>query len=1316
MLKTLLPHLSKKDKQYLEENGMPPVCGIPLFFCSSASPQHWLNLLNIWGGNAQENQNVVLYPLYGGQGSNTWNSTWQITPEGYIVCPFYPQFVIGLYNGILSIVLRSDNDTSQLWTFKNYGNGYTITNSSTQAVITTSTQNEDNPNSPGTISMLPLNGNPPSAEQLWKPLPAERANFYIPEKRVYIQTQMSGPPGTNNSSWVVTIDPSNSNQVNLAPLVPGNPDQIWIMKPDGTIESASNESNILISNSTDGPKSTTPVTIAAAGTAAAQANYTWTFAGNFLSVNLGGNIGEIGLNANQSTWGDALITYENTGGQNCFWYIFPEQSTIPDKWIYLAITSSSGVTAVLTVETYYGAVGASLQLLETQHGNPAQLWRINAQGFLVSALSADLVLSIDTTNNNNALVLQTQGLSGCVQSWCYCPNGAFITNVSPQSFYLTELSFPNGSTPGGVSAETQPDNSTPGTNALWDIIGYEPDLSGQWFTIYSGLSSPETYQSYLLTLDDNWNTLHLNPPLGNNILREGTPSFSQLWRLTLDGYIVNAVNPYLAVTYSPDTQNAIMEAIQPGNANQQWYWGNTVDTSLTKKKLNVLGGTLLNSASGLALYSTDLGSVGSNAISIQAQNSTTNTPNQLWYMMPYSTNYDQPTTIRNLGGKQKTSGLFITLQEHNDNSYSLTVGQTGSDPSLTVWKFIYPGYIVSIANSNIVLSLSVTGSSGDLSYGPEVVAGLRLPYPESWQLWTANDDGLLINNKTGWALCAVTAAEGSSLSTSKIGTTADSNPELDLQLWEFAAGKAFQTVLVQPPVAYHPGDSNEELYYTQISNYLGLPLGLRSQYMNLSAPLSSYQTEMNAYVMEQTGGAPTGDWLTILKQLNRELTSVIGVQRFFQTAGAFHQALSLAQSMLLSELITACALNNTTTVAPKKKNKSWIWDLCEGIIYTGLNIGGSLIGDPELGKQARTTESIVKNGFPILANLMSTTFTSGQAYMEGRSHGSNYSTVLQHIYNYEMTVLQLQENLLKVFEASGNALAQIETLVLSDWGKIEAVYEMTKIAGGLDSLYWTPDLSPGMAKNALSAYASRVLQILMPAINPAVSISESAYCAYPADKSWMKLNSGGNTFAAENLDQSMSSMSTVNISAQVLNLLWSNGTKPIDFFRQTNGWDCITLTYYNLVSGGAGTNWPHNAGVVVTIQNCTTQAFSVDLSQITNGLSQGQSSALAGNPTQSRTLAPLGLAQFAAYSWYADSYGGNTAGDNFGAYGNFYINVGTSSTAAVTVYLNSNAHSGIYKSEVPVYDVTLTPNSPYKAEQVSRVSNQLTLITIYIYE
>jgi len=1298
-------YLSYSDYKKLCKNGLPITYGVPLYLASRAGTEYTLNVLNVSSAQASNNQQIVLWQLP--QGPRKWNMIFAITPEGYIVCPYFPWMALGIAAGVLCILTRDENDATQKWTFTRYQNAYTITNQDQNLAITAASQ--PNGSIAGNVTLQPLDATP-SDSQLWMPLPGGDVAL----NRFYLQTKISGKPGTGNNPYVATL---NNGQASVEVWEPGNQYQLWVIQPDGKISTASDFESILISNSKSNTD-TTPVTVAPASSAASPLYYTWSYSENFISVDLGGDIGVIGLNVKGNDTPGEIITYENSSKDGCYWYVFPEQGLTTGEWIYLKASASSGAIAVLTAQVNGEATGAALQLSDIQYGNPTQLWHINTNGHLVSALSPGLVLSV-STSSGNPISLQQIGTEGFLQTWCYAPNGVLVTCLNQSELlYLTAESLPANGNPGTVGLYT---NQNDNPKVIWDTVAYEPDTSGQFFTINSALSSASDFQSFLLTVEPDWGRIGIQAPMGGNVLREGAPSVNQLWRYTLNGNIISAANPYLALTYNPGSQSIVLAVIQPGNVYQQWYWGETsaITFKVGKKNKNFNGGTLLNrGAMGLALNAAGVPSSSSCSPAV-ALADITDVPNQVWYMLPHEVNYDQSTTIRNLGGQGNVPGLFISLQQQSLSRYSLSVGSQGADPSYNIWKFIEPGFIVSQADPQIVLSLEPSENPADVAFGPAVCAALRDPDAPAWQLWTATAEGLLINHFNGLALCAVSPENGASLSTSQPDYSDNNNPETLLQVWEFGAGKALQTALIQPNVDF-PGtqqaDPAEQAYYQQISGYLGLPLGLRSQYMNLSAPLSAYQAEMNAYVFQQTGGNPGGDWLATLQQLNREITAVMAVQQFFRQAGIFHQAISLAQSMVLSEVITACEIGENATVTPRKeKNRSWIWDFTEGLIYTGLNLGGLVVADPELGSQAKGMIGIFKDGCPVFANLMATTFTAGQAGLEGASNNKSQNLAynrmqeaIQRITSYEITVLQLQETLLKTFEASGSALAQIESLVLDDWGKITAVYNMIKMPGGMDSLYWPPALSPQMAKSLLSSYGITVLQTLMPN-NTKYQISGNPFCSYnPQGYGSLRLSLDGTSLTTENLDGSASNWNTVNIPPQVLNLIWGFDTNPINFFRRRQGWDVLPMIYPNLVSQGAGTNQSHSAGVVVTVQNFTGYQFTIDLS----GLQTGVGSALAGNPAQSRSLEPFGLTEFAAYSWIASP---DHTPEDYGAYGNFSItNIsGTADAVAVACSLGSNARNGI---DGPiVYNVEVTPTPPFKVYCKSKYSYGLSEIKIDIY-
>lgn len=80
--------------------------------------------------------------------------------------------------------------------------------------------------------------------------------------------------------------------------------------------------------------------------------------------------------------------------------------------------------------------------------------------------------------------------------------------------------------------------------------------------------------------------------------------------------------------------------------------------------------------------------------------------------------------------------------------------------------------------------------------------------------------------------------------------------------------------------------------------------------------------------------APDTVWKEVVSQLSSEITQVIAVQQFFTQLTTFHQGLSQAQALLVSELITACAFPNgqATPIAPRKKKGPgcgiWLKEYC----------------------------------------------------------------------------------------------------------------------------------------------------------------------------------------------------------------------------------------------------------------------------------------------------------------------------------------------------------------------------------------------------
>jgi hypothetical protein len=1296
--------------------GISPMCNVPLRIASTASITGYISVLQISGGLAQIGQPVTLWTML--PNFDSWNAYWQLTPQGQLLCAQYQNLALGVSYGSLVLQQADPTNTSQLWTFTRAasGPGYVISNQSQTDVVLTGPQGTQtiyygtsSGDGSGVTTLSQQSSGTDSQSWVFQPA------INIPSRNFYIQSMESGLPGTGSTPNVVALYDT-TDQAWTLPFQPNTTSQLWQFSYAGPadngnlafyIESAANQGSLLTSNSTSVTDGSNGVTVEPSSSVPNSEQQIWysNKQQNTLYVSL--SFGAPSLNVADSKLGKQLICYEVNGEANNFFYVFPEQSTAVGEWFYLSIPSTKGEPVyVLGAANPVPATQCSVEVQQLQPGNLAQLWRLNPQGQVVSAANQALYLTSNLSDGNSAY-LDTQGASG-TQLWCYCPNGAMVV-YSSQETEILYLNVPTAPSNGGTaSVQTSKSQSSEYT---WNTMPFQPDTSGQWFTIHSDVQGPDPDASYLLTLNDDWSDIRIMPPLGGNVLPKGEPAFNQLWRWTLDGQLVSALNPNLAITSLGENNGVGVQPVQTGSAGQQWVWGATVpiDTSVKYPKRKFNGGTIQQLNTNDVLYAN---SSPVPLVSVEAAQDTSSGPaNQIWYMLPAPVVYGQSTNIRNLGGDGLTPGLFLALEQ---GTASAPLKVILGDPQSTTWKFAYPGYITSSANPEVVLGLVVTtDDNGNWVYGPDVAAYQRHPDLVDFQLWSANQEGQLVNHQTGFALTASGVTPGSGVTT--IAPT--STPNADLQLWEFTPGKALQTALVQPPVPFPNASVASQLeqdHYQAINKALGLPHGLRSQYMNLAAPLSGYQAQMNAYVLQQgVNGTLSNDWSDTLTQLNAELTSVIGIQQFFNQANAFHLALNLAQTMQLSEMVTACGFDEKTVVNPQKKGKSWIADLVEGLVYTGLNAAGLLVGDPAAGEELSSGANFLKNRLPVLSNLMATTFTAGQSGLQSRGQSKQTESqqlrlqqVMQNIYNYEMKVLQLQESLLTAFEASGIALGQIETAILADWGKISAVYDMIKTPSGLDSLYWPPTTTPMLAKQMLASYGVGLLQILMPANTSyqAYGYQHFGYVSTPYDTNELPgLDGTQTTYREYNVDETKSQFS-VSIPPEVLTLVWLNNTNQTDFFRQLNGWN-LPLSYPEL-TGDASLN-AYYSSVVITVQNWTPLPLSL---MIADGYYN-----LMVNNNQTRTLPAWGFTQVAG--WANNAHPVTGGGLLFyAASGSFTINQG--GTSILTVNINGNAmQDGSSTNCTSTYSLSLKDLlSGFNTRTVVDSSRQVYFITLMIFK
>jgi hypothetical protein len=1144
-----------------------------------------------------------------------------------------------------------------------------------------------------------------------------------PNNQFYIQTALSGSVSSGANPYMLAA--ASSGAV-LEQWQPGAQSQLWTFNTDGTIASASNSGLVLNSTSTSN-KSNNQVTLTAPSGSTAQQ---WTYSNNQLSVNMGGSIGTLYLNVNDSKQsnGAGVITWEQTNATNESWYTFPAQSMAVNEWFYLqtAMTAGKGSNAPFVLAISGTEADPTVVIQPLQAGALNQLWQINIDGVIISALDRTVALTANSDGDQPVTVQAIKsGLSG--QQWYRIPNGMMAIGTPGNVWFLNVKGGGNAVAGTQVITDGYQSNAS---NAIWNVIPYIPEPSGSWFTIQTALAAPGTQTPYLLTASENWD-VSLSPPLGGYTLPQGQAALSQVWRKMIGGNIVSAINPNLALTGETEGGNITLAPLQSGSADQQWFWGYSQTLAAAGSKGEVLCGVLQNAGQSQVLWGAG---ASDGVVTLQPAASANDTGNQLWYVLPHAPAFSQSTTIRNLGGADEVAGLFLSLPSNTDSSggFPAMVNEQSGNPALSMWQFEFPGYIVSGTDPDVVLSLEV--GSGSTPQGPvytsNVIACPRQPDAQPFQLWSATAEGLIVNQYNGQALAASAADASSKVIT--VALTGD--PKTDLQLWDFSPGIALQTTLAQPAVPFPDWTSEQAIAYKAISQELGLPDGVRAQYANLAAPLGSYQLQMNLILLPiindgaaAAGTKPSkeevGNWISVVTQLNKEIAAVTAIQLLFQQVTALHLSLSQAQAMTLSELITGCALPDglQTKIQPQKKKKSWIGDLIEGLTYTALNVAGSFIGDPEAGKELSMGAKFVKNGLPCIANLISTGFATSQGVQATKSSStvSKYETAfnkaMQNAYNYEMTVLEMQQTLLSEFEAVGSALGQIEAMILSDWGKLRVVYDMTKSAGAMSSLYWPSTMTPIQANQMLSGYTIGVLQTLMPA-NSDYTIDATMHANYGnliSPAGWQ--NDG--SFVENNNDGTQNIYSTT-VNQQIMEVVWANGVDPVSFFRGINGWS-VPITYQNMV-GTDNNNVPEGAAVIVTIQNFTNQEFTMNLTL--NSLVGDGSNFSSNNifPLLTKRLTAYGAQQFAGACWecwfFVSPHAGGSGYIPSALQGDINI-VDSGQANVMSVHVDNSYNSGSNSNIPATYNWSdLTFTAPYKATLTQNATpSGMVLVTIAIH-
>jgi hypothetical protein len=428
------------------------------------------------------------------------------------------------------------------------------------------------------------------------------------------------------------------------------------------------------------------------------------------------------------------------------------------------------------------------------------------------------------------------------------------------------------------------------------------------------------------------------------------------------------------------------------------------------------------------------------------------------------------------------TGQVINISGNTSSDYNgVQVVQSTGSSSFT---FNVP-YQYGLATGSVSSGTGGTATAMAAVYLLQLVGQhLDSTYETNFQQWNFNGSDRTICNNLGVCLYSVDATPhpGSIVSAGPKPTTVTPNYQ-----WHFYPNRVLSEILQEAPVPFPPMDTKGGIKaQSYIAAKLGLsstdPLhgctyngvtyfGLRCQYSNLAAPLSTYVTLISDLKKPKNVSGKT--FREVQAQLITELSYAIAVQNLFAQVDAIYLTVFLGSSALVNQDLAD--LGADLTNQNKKKKFSW-QTLAEGLIYTALNIAGALFGDPKAGSQSEKMYKGIGLACGITANLMETGWNTAM----NESSGTNDPLANQ----FEDTAAQLYGYLFDEFTYLGEYIDNQEQTVLQDWGMLETIgllaQQQPSLDNGFSGLYWDPTVNSALAQKFTGAYQLAIMQQLLP--------------------------------------------------------------------------------------------------------------------------------------------------------------------------------------------------------------------------------------------
>ncbi|KAN0045546.1 hypothetical protein ACTA71_005924 [Dictyostelium dimigraforme] len=487
--------------------------------------------------------------------------------------------------------------------------------------------------------------------------------------------------------------------------------------------------------------------------------------------------------------------------------------------------------------------------------------------------------------------------------------------------------------------------------------------------------------------------------------------------------------------------------------------------------------------------------------------------------------------------------------ENPSKGWKCVLFQPNKNDKGQLWQLV-DGHLLSQLYGSFILDVD-----SDNNNSTDLIINSQIPSNNERQSWKINSNGLIMNNQTKQFIGIKGSNNGpidpSNNAQLVCETTTDSD-NVCFQ-WDLEPSFPLNSILTQTAEPF-PQYTNEKLKaYVYISNSLIKGIDdIRSQYTNSNYSFSTFSNDLDN--INKPDSISKEDFDEIKTQLASEFKQVDSIINLFNNYQQFHIGLFADNSARLNQIVSIIQFDDKS-----------------------ISTAASIL-------------TIISNIFKlILTFLPPPAGNIGNVLMTAISVSTAAGAPNQvNVDPFKVELSKLWDSLSTNFEAILFNMGTMESMILTDWGKMKSVYQLLST-----SLAWTPTMTSQLISTGGVAYGISLLQMLLPE-------KYQIYCwnsnfderygfvpGYPAPIpndipdycKWTDEN-GDLLFIASSKDFH------IHPIKEVMDMVWKDDVVvKKDFFRSRNGWSFPTSLVNRI------TRW-----VIPTVTNNTSTPMKYTIS------------------------------------------------------------------------------------------------------------------------